>query len=555
VKIAVSTAASEVAPNASEAADGDEYDNATANGLYYKEWLEAHGAEVYLIPIDVNPGEDYPGDPYSADNAFDPAVAAEIRSSDVVYFGGGDQTNYVRSLFECDPSDPAAAAYAYTSCTDTPAMAAIREVVEGGGVSAGTSAGLAIQQGADMISGGEPYESWRDGAVPGWYDGADPDHGNALTYIPAGGLGFFTEGTLDSHFARRDRQPRVVRLAIQTGHDLAFGVEEKTALVVDRANRTGEVIGDLGVTMLDVSNATSDGQNVAGVRYSYFMQGSRIDFSTGEITLAEASTTAAGTGALPAPEEDIWKSGECDSDPYIFGALTLAQEFVKSSAARASGDSCDAASEQPRFRTTYNRLTTTEWSADGSFLNLGMTVSGVPSFEATASVSAPSTSTSMPVGTESSIAIRVTNTGTTSLTGFSVNGGTPDTSVIGPGGSITLIAAHTVGMGTYTYDWAITATAVDAQGTDLSIDTPAGSASLVLTGTENNTNGGGGSNGNGGGSSNGGNDGNGGTVSDKQKGADLARTGSTEPVAPLLAASLALVAGSLLLLRSRRRTN
>lgn len=484
-RIAIITAASSVAPNATEAADGTEYDNATANGLYYADWFAAHGAETYPVPIDVNPGEDYPGDPYSADNAFSPEVAQMIRDSDAVYFGGGDQTNYVRSLFECTAPDQAAAAiYAYTSCTDTPAMAAIRAVVESGGVSAGTSAGLTIQQGPDMISGGDPYPSWRDGPVTGWFDNDD------LAYVPAGGLGFFSEGLLDSHFARRDRQPRMIRLAVALGHDRSFGVEEKTALVVDRAARTGEVIGDLGVSLLDTSAASSDGTNVAGVRYSYLTAGSTIDFASGAMALAGDVTSAPGTGPDAAPTADIWGSYDCEGG--IFGTLNLAQGFLRSGAARASGDTCDSPAESPRFRTTYNRDADTSWSDRDGFTNLAMTISEIPSFSvaAAATPAAPGASASFAEGSEAPITVTVTNTGGTALAEVALTpardagAGRAAEGVVLPGESVTLKTTHRVVLGAQEFSAEVTARAVDANGAELRITTEPVTTTVELQGTK-----------------------------------------------------------------------
>lgn len=486
-RIAIVTTASEVAPNATEAADGNTYDNATANGHYYSDWFAAHGADVYAVPVDVNPGEDYPGDPYSADNAKSAAVAQAVRESDAVYFGGGDQINYVRAFMDCTAPDQAAAdIYAFTSCTDTPVMAAIREVVESGGVTAGTSAGLTIQQGADMISGGDPYPSWRDGATVGWFED------DRLASIPSGGFGFFTEGMLDSHFARRDRQPRIVRLAIATGHDRSFGVEEKTALVVDRAARTGEVIGQLGASLLDTSDATSDGRNVGGVRYSYFTTGSTIDFATGAITLAGTAHSGAGSAAAPAAPTDIWGSYECEGG--IFGTLDLAQGLVKSSATRAAGDTCDSAAESPRFRTTFTRAAGTKWNDDGGFTDLAMSITEIPSFTAVASAtgSVGSPTPQVPAGSQAGITVTVTNTGGTPLTGFQIASDSSvaavsapaSSAVVAPGGTLQLQTTRTVPKGAHTFTLQVTATAVDANGANLGITTAPQTASLQLIGVE-----------------------------------------------------------------------
>lgn len=410
--VAIVSAGSPPAPNATEASDGDAYDNASANGLYYGAWFEALGAETLLVPIDQHPGEDYPGDDYSRDRAGDAALAQAIASgADAVYLGGGDQARYVRALMDC----AAAAHEAFTACTDTPVLAALRGVVDGGGVVAGSSAGLAIQQGGDMITGGEPYDSWRDGTTPGVFDD------DRLSHIPAGGFGFFTEGLVDSHFARRDRQPRIARLALDLGRPVAYGVEEYTALVVDRTSRTGSVIGDLGVSVLDVSGAAFDGEATAdGIDASYLTPGSTIDFASGELVLAGSPRTAPGTGAKPARHQDLWGSYSCEGG--IDGTLRLSQGLVASSADRASGDTCDAPGELPRFRTTVSRTAATSWNDTGGFAHLSTTFSPIPDLEVRVSANGtpPGERPRVEEGEAVTYRITVVNSGETALDGFEV---------------------------------------------------------------------------------------------------------------------------------------
>ncbi len=486
--IAVSTAASTPAANAIEAADEEE-DNATINGMaYYKQWFESHGADVYPIPVDVNTGLDYEGDPYSADNARDQAVADEIAKADGVFFGGGDQTNYIRAFMDCEgPDAEAEAIHAYTSCTDTVAMTAIRSVVDSGGVTGGTSAGLAIQQGKDMISGGSLYQSWSEGPRPGWFTGDDPVIGDPLTYVPSGGFGFFDEGTMDSHFARRDRQPRVIRLAIDRGHELAFGVEEKTALIVDRATRQGRVIGDLGATMLDVSNAASDGQNVTGVRYSYFKDGSTIDFATREITLPGEIKTGPGTETIPADwaQEDIWGSADCNDG--IFGTTDVIETLLPSTESTLSGTTCDAGDGKPRFVTTFNRTANTQWTDAGSFTGLEMTIAHQASFE----VAAVSNLDKVIAGEATDLQFTVTNTGGTGFINVAANGAATTSAasaraaapVLLPGESVTVTAPISAKLGAQEYAPNVTATPSTLDGVPLGIDaTTASSEVFTVTG-------------------------------------------------------------------------
>ncbi|WP_053387369.1 cyanophycinase [Leucobacter japonicus] len=496
--VAIVSAGSAPAPNAVEAADGDTYDNATANGLYYRDWFASLGADTLLVPVDQQPGEDFPGDTYSRDNASDTALAAAIATgADAVYLGGGDQARYVRALMDCTAPDAAAEAVdAYTECTDTPVLAALRSIVDSGGVIAGSSAGLAIQQGANMITGGEPYESWRDGSSPGVFDD------NRLSQIPAGGFGFFTEGLIDSHFARRDRQPRIARLAIDLGRPVAYGVEEYTALVVDRATRTGSVIGDLGVSVLDVSPASFEGAAMSGTQYSYLTSGSTIDFATGSLTLGGTVTTERGTAAKPARNPDVWGSAECDGD--IFGTLELAQGLVASAADTASGDSCDSPLEAPRFRSTVERTSATSWNDAGGFTHLRYSVSSRPSFDVSVSVNGAAVGVAPEVVEGSSVTYELTirNTGDAPLvlddTSFTqsqvaqpqADGAPaspldqtvvdPDT-VLGPGAWLVEdVATDTT---TAELSGSISAHAVDAAGTVLGteVDTQQFSAAISVT--------------------------------------------------------------------------
>lgn len=160
-RIAVVTAAASPARTAEEAADAD-LNNAAANGLYYSALFERFGADTYAVPVDTTQ-DAFTGDAYGPDNADNRAVADAVRTSTGVFFGGGDQTDYVRTLMRCRP----AIDEAYRSCRDTRVLGAVASVLRADGVVAGVSAGTTIQQGADMVTGGESYEAWRDGAAPG----------------------------------------------------------------------------------------------------------------------------------------------------------------------------------------------------------------------------------------------------------------------------------------------------------------------------------------------------------------------------------------------------
>ena len=139
---------------------------------------------------------------------------------------------------------------------------------------AGTSAGTAVQGGGifrnrpvPMITGGVSEVALIRGAfaLPPAPFGCEKD-GNCphslleddLTYDSAGGLGSFNLGIVDTHFSARDRQARLAVLAAATQTRFGFGVDENTALLVNReanGDRKLKVLGERGVFVVDLVNA------------------------------------------------------------------------------------------------------------------------------------------------------------------------------------------------------------------------------------------------------------------------------------------------------------
>ncbi|WP_350347722.1 hypothetical protein ABIQ69_13905 [Agromyces sp. G08B096] len=366
-RIAIVTAAAAPAETAEEAAD-DSLNNAAANGLYYSALFERFGAETYAVPVDT--AVDYESDPYTPGRADDADVAAEIRAGTAVFFGGGDQMRYVRTLQDCAPAE----LEAFTSCTDTAALAAIRDVAARG-VVAGVSAGLTILQGADMVTGGESYEAWRDGATAGYLDDA-----SALGYLPSGGFGFVDGTLLDSHFTTWGRQGRAVALALATGHDRVLGVDETTALVLDRRSMQGRVVGEQGVSLLDLRAARggADGvDGVDGVRWTYATAGDSLNLRSGRASEAPGSVPLAADGATVAPVADVWDSMSGAGGEYSL--RDLARAVARSADGAGSGTSLETG---PQFETTLLRERQTRaWTTPSgavSFAALELSISARP---------------------------------------------------------------------------------------------------------------------------------------------------------------------------------
>lgn len=337
-RIAIVTAAASPARTPGDAADTSK-NNAAANGLYYSALFQSYGAETYAVPVDT--AVNYDGDDYTPARAFDASVAAQVATSTGVFFGGGDQMRYVRTLFECMDAE----LEAYTDCSDTPVMAAIRQVADRG-VVAGVSAGLTIQQGADMITGGESYQAWRDGATPGYLDDA-----TALGYLPAGGFGFVDGVLLDSHFTTWGRQARAVALALETGNPSVLGVDETTAVVLDRHRGQGRVIGEHGASVLDVSDAVVTETGVTGVRWSYASAGDTITLRRGaDVKPGKGTVALAPSGPAVADAADIWDS--LDGAGGVYTLRDFARQVVGSGPGTGTGVTYES---DPRFATTLTR--------------------------------------------------------------------------------------------------------------------------------------------------------------------------------------------------------
>lgn len=376
-RIAILTTASDPAPSEAAAQDPAAESDET-DGRYYAELFARHGAVGVPIPIGVSETPSYRGAQYTRAQADSAAVAGLIREADGVFLGGGDQTHYVLALFRSVATGEAP----FHARTETPALAAIREVLERGGVVAGTSAGLAVQQGEDMVSGGaDIHNAWRFGPTPG-YDRAVAGR-DALTHVPAGGLGLFSEALLDSHFSEWGRHARAIRLARGLGRPLAVGVDEHTALVYNRGSRTAEVIGSRGVSLLDLDGCEGEDDAVLGTRWNYLVPGDRHDFAARTTSRGSAiadlelpRTGDNGLGADIGNGADISDSADIWNDDGTRPLLALAQAMLASGAISASGES--SSERAPVYRTSLRRDERTHALPTGGFSDLIISITPTP---------------------------------------------------------------------------------------------------------------------------------------------------------------------------------
>jgi cyanophycinase len=84
-----------------------------------------------------------------------------------------------------------------------------------------------------------------------------PENEDTDALLISRGLGFFPEGIVDQHFHARARLARLI-IAIMYAQDrypIGFGVDENTALIYSASDRTIQVAGEGGVTIIDAREA------------------------------------------------------------------------------------------------------------------------------------------------------------------------------------------------------------------------------------------------------------------------------------------------------------
>ncbi|MFG2825471.1 cyanophycinase [Kitasatospora sp. NPDC048365] len=307
-RIGVITAASDVPANDPNANDPATCSNSVCNGSYYVDLLKnTYGAaDAQWIPIDLD----------HMSNNSSQSVINQINSMTGFFFGGGDQSRLVTTLLKSDN-------------TDSPALAAIRAKFTAGAAIMGTSAGTTIANGPDMVTGGE---SW-DGLRYGSYTSISSSYPNDLSYRPEGGFNFFTSGLVDTHFAARGREGRITRLAADTGHTRAFGIDEDTALVVTNpgsSNETDTVVGTNGVSVFDLRSATigthSGYWSIDNVKWSYLTNGDSYNPTTWTTTSTKP-TYNPGTGTVGSRWSDIFSS-PAPTTGHPYQMVKMATELV-----------------------------------------------------------------------------------------------------------------------------------------------------------------------------------------------------------------------------------
>jgi cyanophycinase len=179
-----------------------------------------------------------------------PGKIAVLDDATGVFFTGGDQMKITSQI------------------GDTPIFERIREIYDDGGVIAGTSAGASVMSETMLVEGGD-----------------EESHviGGSLRMAP--GLGLIGGVIIDQHFTERGRFGRLLGAVAQNPKNLGIGIDEQTAIVVERGNGF-YVLGSGAVYVVDGTEVTYS--NVAeeepkktlsiyNVRMHMLSQGDRFD--------------------------------------------------------------------------------------------------------------------------------------------------------------------------------------------------------------------------------------------------------------------------------------
>ncbi|WP_254871001.1 cyanophycinase [Bacillus sp. Marseille-Q1617] len=167
----------------------------------------------------------------------------------------------------------------------TRALEAIWEVYRNGAVLGGTSAGAAIMSDV-MITGGDSLGGFNQEFTDKDYADASKEY--APVYIEQG-LGFFQGGIIDQHFNERSRLGRLAAAAFEYGDEgeLAFGIDEDTAMVVNNEEQVVSFLGRSGVAVVDINDAVLSGKEMKNVDISYLSPGDKLKLETNDIMISE----------------------------------------------------------------------------------------------------------------------------------------------------------------------------------------------------------------------------------------------------------------------------
>jgi cyanophycinase len=153
----------------------------------------------------------------SREEASTPRVMRILEGATGVFFTGGDQLKITSQI------------------GDTPLFSRVQEIFESGGVIAGSSAGASAMSETMMVTGT-----------------ANGSYKIKSSLLMAPGLGFAKDMLIDQHFSERGRMARLIGAVSQNPRVLGIGIDEDTAIIVERQNRF-TVLGEGAAYVVDAA--------------------------------------------------------------------------------------------------------------------------------------------------------------------------------------------------------------------------------------------------------------------------------------------------------------
>jgi cyanophycinase len=202
------------------------------NGERAAKMLQGYGLDAFLVPLAVSGLEGL----LHEEVARDPQWLERVRQADGVYFIGGSQGRIRDALVD-------------NNGRATPMLDAIWEVYRRGGVIAGTSAGAAVMSRVMFRDPAPILQNLQHGVRMG------KDLGDGLGFLDANWF-------VDQHCLVRGRFARVLVAMSQHGMKYGVGIDEDTAVVVERGQRA-RIVGNRGAVVIDLSQAKHGATNNA----------------------------------------------------------------------------------------------------------------------------------------------------------------------------------------------------------------------------------------------------------------------------------------------------
>jgi hypothetical protein len=110
------------------------------------------------------------------------------------------------------------------------------------------------------------------------------------------GMGLFPWGLVGQHFLERGRFGRMIVALSETQTRFGWGIDEDSAILVDRATGWVEVIGANGLALFDMSELRASTGRWDGVILSLLGDGDRVNALTGEVVAALGSSSIIPSG-------------------------------------------------------------------------------------------------------------------------------------------------------------------------------------------------------------------------------------------------------------------